>query len=134
MPEYDGFDLLCLIKRHLCPGTPVIVFTSSDDGHDITRARELGAAGYFSKAVSPNTLPDKIERILTCRDVAWIDDYHCVIDPRATPLDQLPLTPTPQRVANGRPEGESAFSRPQRRPSAARSRRGARAPRLAIVR
>lgn len=86
LPDYSGFDVLEIIRKQMiCQYTPVIIVSSSDEVYDISRARQLGAAGYFAKVVSPETLPDKIERILTGRDVTWIDDYHCVTDASGGP-------------------------------------------------
>jgi DNA-binding response OmpR family regulator len=105
LPDYSGFQVLEIIRtQRLCPRTPVIIVSSSDEIYDVSRARHLGAAGYFAKVVSPETLPDKIEQILTNRDMIWIDDYHRVTDAAAHRLQHLPRreayprTPKPRRT------------------------------------
>ncbi len=50
MPGMNGFDVLKWVKtqpRHIC--IPVVIFTSSDESKDVTRAYMLGASSYIPK-------------------------------------------------------------------------------------
>jgi CheY-like chemotaxis protein len=124
LPDYSGFKVLEITRRHsLCTDTPIIIVSSSDEIHDISRARQLGAAGYFAKVVSPETLPDKIERILTGTDITWIDDYHCVTDVDAPPEHRLPIDGELWRAAFNTPERGAAERPPQTISGAVRSPR-----------
>ena len=51
MPGVDGFGVLEGVrKEHLVPSTKIIVLSNQGQESDITRAKELGAAGYIIKA------------------------------------------------------------------------------------
>jgi chemotaxis family two-component system response regulator Rcp1 len=70
LPQRDGFEILAEIKRD--PETsskPVVIFSSSDDGNEVSRAYSLDANVYFSK---PMTLESYIEKL---RVIAqhWLD-------------------------------------------------------------
>ena len=54
MPLSDGFKLLeWLQKNPEVSKAPVVVLSSSDFQHDISKARELGARDYFVKPLDP---------------------------------------------------------------------------------
>ena len=77
MPGCDGLSALELIVAEgLAPGVPVVLLTSSDDIHDMRRARDLGALGYLTKEESGGKLAAQIDRILGAPDTIWIDDHH----------------------------------------------------------
>ena len=50
-PDGDGFSALARLREH-CPGTDVICLAASSEMRDITKALELGAAGYIPKTTS----------------------------------------------------------------------------------
>jgi FixJ family two-component response regulator len=59
MPVMNGFDLMeKLISKGI--NTPVICVTAFDDVNSRERARELGAAAYFTKPVDDQALIDAI--------------------------------------------------------------------------
>ena len=59
MPRINGFDLMeKLISREI--RTPIICVTAFDDVKSRERARELGAAAYFTKPVDDQALIDAI--------------------------------------------------------------------------
>jgi CheY-like chemotaxis protein len=50
MSAMNGFDLLKWIRgERSFDAMPVLMFSSSDDPHDVDRARECGAQGYLKK-------------------------------------------------------------------------------------
>lgn len=59
MPDLDGLAVLSIVK-HSVPETRVIILTALDDQTYISRARELGADGYFSKGVDNDYLIEAI--------------------------------------------------------------------------
>jgi CheY-like chemotaxis protein len=135
LPDHSGFEILEIVRRQkLCPKTPIVVVSSSNELDDISRARQLGAAGYFAKVVSPETLPEKIERILTSRDVAWIDDYHCVTHVEVPALQHLPIDCDLWRAAFNGPESGKARRRSHMAANVARAPRPIRQPGRALVR
>ncbi|MGE5680698.1 MAG: response regulator [Bacillota bacterium] len=53
LPFKNGFEILSVIKQNdKLKHIPAIVFTSSTNDEDKERAKQLGAAGYFSKPVN----------------------------------------------------------------------------------
>jgi CheY-like chemotaxis protein len=114
LPDYSGFEILEIVRtQKLCATTPIIIVSSSEEIYDISRARRLGAAGYFAKVVSPETLPDKIERILTGQDVTWIDDHHCVTHGATAAPPHLPTDCDLWRAAINRSESAATRLQPQ---------------------
>jgi CheY-like chemotaxis protein len=84
MPQMDGFALLEQIKGQAeHRALPALMLTASDDAMDVARARRLGARGFLSKPFKDDDLVRKTRRILTSPDIAWIDDYHCLLHPIA---------------------------------------------------
>lgn len=80
MPDMSGFETLTQIRaKQLCPDTPIVVMTSSDENEDALAAQKLGAAGFFTKGHPDTEILEKIERLLSARDTTWIDDYHAVV-------------------------------------------------------
>jgi len=59
MPDLDGAEVLELLKP-LGLQHRVLVVTAHDDDHYRARARDLGAAGYIQKPVSP----DELQRVV----------------------------------------------------------------------
>ena len=54
MPAMGGLELLeALAERQLRPPFPVIVFSSSEDPREISRAYALGAAAFVTKPTDP---------------------------------------------------------------------------------
>ena len=64
MPGVDGYQVLEKMKSH--PDTksiPVIILTTTDDGHDVSRCYKLGCSVYISKPISYEKLADAIKRL-----------------------------------------------------------------------
>jgi len=80
MPEMTGLEALALIeRRELCPRTPVVLLTSSEEFELVRAARSGGARGYLTKAEAFRNLMPALARLLGGRsDVTWIDDFHTV--------------------------------------------------------
>ena len=64
MPEMDGLAALSIIK-YMCPEIPVFMITALEDPLSLARAGDLGAEGFFSKAVVPDELIDAIRSVLS---------------------------------------------------------------------
>jgi len=62
MLDLDGLAVLSIVK-FLVPETRVIILTALDDRSYVSRARELGADGYFSKGVENDYLVQTIRGI-----------------------------------------------------------------------
>jgi len=66
LPEVDGFEILTRLKQD--PVTlpiPVIVLSNLGEQHDIARAKSLGAAEFFVKAMlTPDQIVVRIESVL----------------------------------------------------------------------
>lgn len=60
MPEMDGFELLKQIKSL---NNPLRVYVMSAEYSNLSRARDLGAAGFFKKAESDFT--NTVYRVIT---------------------------------------------------------------------
>ena len=57
MAAMNGFDLLKWMRsQRTLDGVPAIMFSSSDDPHDVDRARDLGAQGYLKKYPSVDAM------------------------------------------------------------------------------
>lgn len=65
LPGLDGFEVLAELKTSLeTKNIPVIVFSNRDGGDDRKRAQELGAVGFYVKAMTDlSELVSKIEVI-----------------------------------------------------------------------
>lgn len=61
LPDGSGFDALRQIKSQK-PGIAVLMFSASEELHDIAQARELGACGYITKNVKRDDLLQAIRR------------------------------------------------------------------------
>ena len=59
MPDADGFQTLLLLRRHF-PCLRVLLLAGMPLKHEAERAREMGAAGYFSKSADQAELLDAI--------------------------------------------------------------------------
>lgn len=65
MPELDGFGVLSWLEEKMSPMPfPVVVLTSSDKAEDAARARQLGAAGVFSKPDDLQALGEVVKKIV----------------------------------------------------------------------
>jgi len=65
MPVYDGFYILGKLKeKDETMAIPVIMLTSMARPQDITRAMELGSAGYVMKPFEYEDLIDSIEKVI----------------------------------------------------------------------
>jgi DNA-binding NarL/FixJ family response regulator len=64
MPEMDGLEALTIIK-YICPEIPVFMITALEDPLYLARAGDLGAEGFFSKAVEPDELIHAIRGVLS---------------------------------------------------------------------
>ena len=62
MPDLDGLAVLAIVK-FIVPRTSVVILTALDDQSYLSRARELGVNGYFSKGVDNDYLIDAIRGI-----------------------------------------------------------------------
>lgn len=63
MPRMDGFEALRALRAD--PATrslPVVMFSSSEVGADVERARTLGADGYLTKPLDPKQYGDALRR------------------------------------------------------------------------
>ena len=65
MPGMDGIELLQTIRdEKLTPNSIVIMLTNESDAERISRAKELGAAGYIVKATSiPSEVVEEVLKI-----------------------------------------------------------------------
>ncbi len=66
MPEVDGFGVLRWMKQHgLTQRLPVLVITGAYESSEvIEEVRDLGAAGYITKGVSPSHLLYRVNKAL----------------------------------------------------------------------
>lgn len=74
MPQMSGFDVLAwLASRPDFKYLPAVVFSSSANDQDISKARQMGARDYF---VKPNSISDyvKIAQIIHKRWLASAQD------------------------------------------------------------
>jgi CheY-like chemotaxis protein len=80
MPQMTGLEALAQIEqRGLCPRTPIVLLTSSEEFELVRAARSGGARGYLTKAEAFRNLMPALTRLLGGRsDVTWIDDFHTV--------------------------------------------------------
>ena len=70
MPRLNGFDVLKWLKSQ--PGLRrlvVVVFTSSDEPRDVSRAYDLGANSYIVKPAQTTRLPDVVRAL----EFYWCD-------------------------------------------------------------
>jgi diguanylate cyclase (GGDEF)-like protein len=66
MPEMDGFRATEEIKKlPECQSTPILMATSLDDDHSISRAFEVGACDYITKPFNWSVLKHRTARMLT---------------------------------------------------------------------
>jgi len=65
MPVMNGYQCLEILKKEdRYKHIPVIIFTTSNNMHDINRAREMGANLFFTKPTNFTTLCTKLDKIL----------------------------------------------------------------------
>jgi CheY-like chemotaxis protein len=64
LPRINGFEVLQWLREHRAfRCLPVVVFSSSDQPQDITRAYALGANSYIIKPLDPDELVRLVERL-----------------------------------------------------------------------
>ena len=69
MPKLSGFDVLTWIRGHKdLKYLPVVIFSSSTEPNDLTRAYNLGANGYLEKP----SVPDALETMLQTSSQYWL--------------------------------------------------------------
>ncbi len=62
MPKLSGFDVLAWIRGHKdLKHLPVVIFSSSTEPSDLTRAYNLGANGYLEKPSQPEVLESMLQ-------------------------------------------------------------------------
>jgi CheY-like chemotaxis protein len=69
MPRMTGFDVLAwLASRPDFKHVPAIIFSSSSEEQDVSRARQMGARDYFIK---PHSISDYVKIVQTIRS-RWL--------------------------------------------------------------
>lgn len=63
MPDLDGLGALAIVK-YIAPNTRVVILTALDDATYLSRARELGVDGYFSKGTDNDYLIRAIQEVV----------------------------------------------------------------------
>lgn len=64
LPRVDGIGVLQAMKAGVAPQVPVLVLTGQDDPDIAAWTRELGAAGFISKPVTPRTVGVRLRSLL----------------------------------------------------------------------
>lgn len=65
MPRRSGFEVLAALRADPATrGLPVVMFTSSENGGDVARARELGADDYVTKPLDPAAFGDTVRAVV----------------------------------------------------------------------
>jgi len=65
MPKVDGFELCKQVRQHSeLNDTKFVVISAKAYHSDENRARELGADGFIRKPINPDTMPDRLRRIV----------------------------------------------------------------------
>ena len=65
MPRKDGFEVLAALRADaLTRDLRVVMFTSSENGGDVARARSLGADDYVTKPLDARGFGDAVRDIL----------------------------------------------------------------------
>jgi CheY-like chemotaxis protein len=87
MPRISGLELLDWLSQHPeYRPAPCVMFSSSDDAEDISRAYKLGVAGYLTKSTSPDTF-EKLADLL--RD-SWTQKPRTAVEAVAKPATAVP--------------------------------------------
>lgn len=75
MPRLDGVEVLRQLKAEppTC-GIPVIMLTTADNPHEITRCYELGCSVYVRKPVSYDELVDALRRLSLFLSIVTVPD------------------------------------------------------------
>lgn len=82
MPRCDGFDVLRELRADpRTAGLAVVLFTSSENGRDVARARELGADGYVTKPLDAHEFADAVRRVVD----EWAARLRAPHEPHARP-------------------------------------------------
>jgi len=63
MPDYDGFDVLRMLKQSY-PLLPVVMCTAMSTVEGVTKAVDRGAAGYVVKPFTRSSLREKVSKAL----------------------------------------------------------------------
>jgi len=65
MPNVDGFELCKQVREHPeLNETKFVVISAKAYHSDENRARDLGANGFIRKPIDPETMPDRLRRIV----------------------------------------------------------------------
>ena len=64
MPNLSGLNLLTLLRTFYFNNTPVILVSSLDDSHFITRALGMGAENFLGKPIDLSLLSSKIKMLM----------------------------------------------------------------------
>jgi len=66
MPRMNGVEFLRIIKGDtVLKNIPVVIFTTSDDQHDIDECFDLNVAGYIIKPFDPELFHEMIKTVAT---------------------------------------------------------------------
>jgi CheY-like chemotaxis protein len=106
MPEPDGLWLAEQLRARW-PDTPVVMTTAADDAETIARSRELGAADYLTKPITPEQLRQAVKRVTARSDE---DRFMPATDSQPAPLEAL-------QAQLGKIEAEYTLECPVRCPS-----------------
>lgn len=65
MPRRDGFEVLAALRADPATrGLPVVMFTSSENGGDVARAKSLGADDYVTKPLDPRAFGEAVRALV----------------------------------------------------------------------
>jgi DNA-binding NarL/FixJ family response regulator len=88
LPDGPGFVALQQIKSQR-PGASVLMFSASEELHDIAQAREMGACGYLTKNIKREDLIQAIRRAAEGKE-SWTRQQLRRVN--STPASKTPLT------------------------------------------
>jgi len=64
MPEMDGIELICKVKRGYFKFVPILVLTTESEESMIQKGKEAGASGWLLKPFNPEQLLLAIKRLV----------------------------------------------------------------------
>lgn len=66
MPKMNGLEFLSIIKsNNKLKFIPAVIFTTSNNHQDLTKAYEIGVAGYIIKPLRYDSYVNQIEKIIS---------------------------------------------------------------------
>jgi len=72
LPIFSGFEICGELKqRHACRHTPIVFVTGRVSEEDRQRARQVGAADYFSKPFEPSVFVSRLISLVKKGAPAW---------------------------------------------------------------